>query len=251
LRADIVNGDHRALYMAWLFCVQMHELKDDEPEPPVPPSLADLNAPLQSFVDFMRIDQDLIAAATENSSSDSGRTDSGFLKTWIHNLPVVEKDDFLFRLVDAPSPHLGAELKQRFLRTISRAANSTTKKSPRSVQELLARAEIITEERERRAAEQNAKELARKKREKAIAREKYLKSLVGREDSTWEKVAALIDSKQPAKYDEAVKLLVDLRDLNKTAGKESAFNAKLQKIREKHHRKPSFLDRLKKAGLRD
>ena len=154
--------------MAWLFCVQMHELKDDEPEPPVPPSLADLNAPLQSFVDFMRIDQDLIAAATENSSSDSGRTDSGFLKTWIHNLPVVEKDDFLFRLVDAPSPHLGAELKQRFLRTISRAANSTTKKSPRSVQELLARAEIITEERERRAAEQNAKELARKKEKKRL-----------------------------------------------------------------------------------
>ncbi len=62
-------------------------------------------------------------------------------------------------------------------------------------------------------------------------------------------MAILIDSKQPAKYDEVVKLLVDLRDLNKAAGKESAFNAKLQKIREKHHRKPSFLDRLKKKGL--
>jgi hypothetical protein len=98
LRSDIISGDYRALYLAWLFCAQMHELEDDEPEPPVSPNLADLSAPLQSFVDFMRIDQDLIVAATENSNSDSGRTDPDILKSWIHNLPMVEKDGILFRL---------------------------------------------------------------------------------------------------------------------------------------------------------
>ena len=108
----------------------------------------------------------------------------------------VKKDDILFRLIDAPSPHLGAELKQR-----------------------------------------------------AIARKKNLKSLAEREDNIWKKVATLIDSKQPAKYDEAVKLLVHLRDVNKTAEKQSVFNAKLKKIREKHHRKPTFLDRLKRKRL--
>jgi len=249
LRADIINGDYRALYLAWLFCAQMHELEDDELEPPVPPNLADLNAPLQSFVDFMRIDQDLIAAAAEISGTESCQTDPEPLQTWIHNLPAKEKDEILLRLVEAPSPHLGAELKQRFLRTVSGTGNSTTNQPPRSVQELLAKAETITEERERRAAEQKAKALARKKREKAVARKKYLESLAKREDSIWKKVATLIDSKQPAKYDEAVSLLIDLRDLNKTVGKESAFNAKLQKIREKHHRKPTFLDRLKRKGL--
>jgi hypothetical protein len=191
----------------------------------------------------------MIVAATENSSSDAGRTDPEHLKTWIHNLPAKEKDEILLRLVEACSPHLGAELKQRFLRTISRAANSATNQPPRSVQELLERAEIITEERERRTAEQKAKALAREKKQKAIAQKKYLESLAAREDSIWKKVATLIDSKQPAKYDEAVSLLIDLRDLNKTVGKESAFNAKLQKIREKHHRKPTFLDRLKRKGL--
>jgi len=250
LRSDIINGDYRSLYLAWLFCAQMNELEDDEPEPPVPPNLADLSAPLQSFVDFMRIDQDLIAAATENSSSDASRTDSKVLKTWIHNLPMVEKDDILFRLVDAPSPHLGAELRQRFLRTKSEAGNSVTNKPPRSVQELLERAEIITEERERQAAKQKAKALAKEKKQRAIARKKYLEILAAREDSIWKKVATLIDSKQPAKYDEAIKLLVDLRDLNKADGKQSVFNAKLQKIRERHHRKPTFLDRLKRKGLK-
>jgi len=58
-----------------------------------------------------------------------------------------------------------------------------------------------------------------------------------------------IDSKQPAKYDEAVKLLVDLRDLNKKTGTEKAFNRKYKTICENHHRKVSFLNRLQKAGL--
>jgi hypothetical protein len=44
---------------------------------------------------------------------------------------------------------------------------------------------LISSERKRRAAEQKAKEQARKKREKALAREKYIESLIGREESNW------------------------------------------------------------------
>jgi hypothetical protein len=62
-------------------------------------------------------------------------------------------------------------------------------------------------------------------------------------------VAEFIDLKQPAKYDEAVKLLVDLRDLNKKTGKEKVFNRKFKTICENHGRKLSFLNRLQKAGL--
>jgi hypothetical protein len=246
LRADIINGDYRSLYLAWLFCAQM---EDEELEPLVPPNLADRNAPLQSFVDFMRIDDDLIAAAAENSDSESLRTDSEALKSWIHNLPANEKDEILLRLIEAPSPHLGAELIRRFQQTVLTTADAKMDKSLRSVQDLISRAETITEERESRAAEQKAKALAREKREREIAREKYLKDLAGREDSMWKKVDALIDSKQPAKYDEAVKLLLDLRDLNKMIGKQKAFNNKLNTICEIHYRKSNFLKRLKKKGL--
>jgi hypothetical protein len=98
LRADIFQGDYRALYLAWLFCVQMEEMEDGELEPPIPPNLADLNAHLKSFVDFMRIDTDLIAVAAENSNSEDRQTDTEALKTWIRNLSASEKDDILFRL---------------------------------------------------------------------------------------------------------------------------------------------------------
>ena len=249
LRADILNSDYRSLYLAWLFCVQMEEMEDDELEPPVPPNLADLNAPLKSFVDFMRLDTDLVAVAAENSISEDRHTDLKDLKTWIHNLPANEKDDILFRLVEAPSPHLRAELLQRFQQTGSAKADSNIDKPMRKVVDLISRAETYAAEKKRRAAEQKAKAHARKKREKALAREKYLKGLAGQEDSIWKKVGKLIDSKQPVKYDEAVKLLVDLRDLNKNTGTEKAFNRKFKTICENHHRKVSFLNRLQKAGL--
>ena len=250
LRADIIHSDYRLLYLAWLFCAQMEEMEDDELEPPVPPNLADLNAPLKSFVDFMRIDTDLISVAAANSISESRQTDPEALKAWIHNLLESEKDDILFRLVEAPSPHLGTELRQRFQQTVSTGANSKLDKQLRSVKDLISKAKTYAEERKRRADEQKAKEQARKKRERAIAREKYIKNLAGREDSIWKKVGELIDSKQPAKYDEAVKLMVDLRDLNKKTGKEKAFNKKLKTICENHRRKSTFLNRLKIVGLR-
>jgi hypothetical protein len=250
LRADILNSDYRSLYLAWLFCVQMEEMEDDELEPTVPVNLAKLNAPLKSFVDFMRIDTDLVAVAAENSISEDRHTDPKDLKIWIHNLPASEKDDVLFRLVEAPSPHLRAELLQQFQQTGSAKGNSNIDKPLRSVLDLISRAETYAEERKRRAAEQKAKEQARKKRERALAREKYIESLAGREESIWKEVNEYINSKQPTKYDEAVKLLVDLRDLNKKTGKDKAFKQKLKTICETHHRKVSFLNRLQKAGLR-
>jgi uncharacterized Zn finger protein len=172
------------------------------------------------------------------------------LTTWIHNLPASEKDDVLFRLVKAPSPHLGTELMHRFQQTVSTTTDSKIGNPLRRVKDLISRAETYAEERKRRAAEKKAREQARKKREKALAREEYLAGLVGREDSIWQKVDEIIDSKQPAKYDEAVNLLVDLRDLYTKTGTEKAFNQKLKTICENHHRKVSFLNRLQKAGLR-
>ena len=69
LRSDILHGDYRCLYMGWLYGAQMDDFENDESEPPVPPNLGDLNGPLNSFADFMRIDTDLIAVAAQKSAA--------------------------------------------------------------------------------------------------------------------------------------------------------------------------------------
>jgi len=249
LRSDIIHGDYRSLYLAWLFSAQMEEMERDELEPPVPPNLGDLNGPLNSFVDFLRIDTDLIAVAAENSIFEDRQADPKALKNWIRNLPESEKNDILLRLIEAPSPHLGTELMQRFQQTLSGKDASSSARELRTVEHLLTAAETYAEDRKRKIAKQTAKDWKQKKRAEAIAREKYLDSLVGSEKKIWIKIENLIDTRQTAKYDEAVKLLIDLRDLGKKTNQINIFNEKLKKITDKHIRKSSFIGRLKKAGL--
>lgn len=249
LRADIISGDLSSLYLAWLFCAQMEEIDDNALEPPVPPNLDVISAPLKSFVDFMRIDTDLIAVAAENSERTDPKANNQALKTWIENLPEGEKNDILFRLIGENSPHLGTELRLRFQQSVSDKGISPATEKLRTVENLLTSAETYAEDRRRKIAEQKAKERALREHTRAIAREKYLDSLAGREKKVWIKIENIINTRQPGKYDEAVKLLVDLRDLSKKMNKAKTFDEKLKKICETHIRKSTFLSRLKKVDL--
>ncbi|HIJ41317.1 MAG TPA: hypothetical protein HPP90_09605 [Deltaproteobacteria bacterium] len=253
LRSDILQGDCRCLYLGWLYCAQMEDFEEDELEPPVPPNLGSLNAPLKNFVDFMRIDNDLVAVAAKNSASTEVQqaVDEKALNTWISQLPEKEKDNILLRLTQGHDPHLGAELLQRYKSRIGGEQNGRTDITPRTVTDLIAEGEIHAAERERRSAEKRAKEKARKARESAVIREKYLNELVKREDQVWKQVDELIGTKHQSDYDSAVQLLVDLRDVGIKRKNEKPFQEKLHRIREVHSRKPSFMERLKKAGLNE
>jgi hypothetical protein len=138
-------------------------------------------------------------------------------------------------------------LLQRFLK--QRAAGdggSTT--TGRTVGQLLQAAEAYATERERIEAEKRAKDKARREREAAIAREKHLQSLVGRETELWAEIDELVATRQPKNYDQAVKLLVDLRDLDaRDSGSE--FRLRIEALRQAQARKPSLIARLRKAGL--
>ncbi|MBL7205230.1 MAG: hypothetical protein ISS63_13015 [Desulfobacteraceae bacterium] len=251
LRSDILQGDYRCLYLGWLFCAQMGDFEDDEFEPPVPPHLRNLNGPLKSFVDFMRIDTDLVAVAAENSASKDlhQAVDQKELGAWISNLPEKEKDDILLRLIKGHDPHLGAELVQRYQQSFSIKDNGGMGMKPRIVEDLISKGQAYAAERKRRIAEQAARERARKERERTIIREKYLNELAKRGDQVWKQVDELIKTKRPSDYDSAVQLLVDLRDLSIKINKDRLFQEKLRSLREKHNRKPSFVRRLNEAGL--
>lgn len=62
-RAELIAGDLRLLYLAWLLCVQADEVPDEATEPPVPSGLATLTGSLESLVEFLCIDADLLAVA--------------------------------------------------------------------------------------------------------------------------------------------------------------------------------------------
>ena len=70
-----------------------------------------------------------------------------------------------------------------------------------------------------------------------------------REVQAWDEIHALVATKQTTKYDEAVRLLRDLRDLSFRKGRADEIAACVRRLCVEHARKPSFIERLRKAGL--
>jgi hypothetical protein len=105
--------------------------------------------------------------------------------------------------------------------------------------------------RRRKEAERQARERAWDEREAALARAKYLDGLAGREEALWRRVEGLVEAKKAKEYDEAVRLLVNLRDLAARASAGSDFQERLGDLRERYAKRPAFLERLDNARLRD
>jgi len=119
----------------------------------------------------------------------------------------------------------------------------------RTVGDLHKAAEGRAQERRRQKAEQAAREKARREREAAEARERHLADLAKREVEAWRELDALIATKQPKKYDEAVALLADLRDVCARGGRQVEAATRLTRLRQEHAKKPSLIERFRKAGL--
>jgi hypothetical protein len=248
VRAELARGDLRGLYLGWLLRAQAGELDDEDVEPPAPPGLGQLSASLENMAEFLRLDRDLVRVAA-GASPPIGRIgiDHTEALAWLGKLATEEKDELIADLLIDGDNALVAELLKRFLKERT-AADRRTATTQRTVGAILRAAEAYSAEQQRIEAEKRAKETARREREAAIAREKRLDSLVGRETELWARVDALVAAKQPRNYDQAVKTLVDPRDLA-ARGAGSDFALRIERLRQTQARKPSFIERLGKAGL--
>lgn len=234
LRDDILQGDYRALYLAWLKTLDVEDLLDSVVEPPVPSELSRLTPALRRFGKFFKIDSFLIQVAAE-ASGDRQVAPDGWLVGALARLAGEERDAFLLRLAQG-EPSLSAALNRR-LREVAPTPGPETRPR-RTVGQLRREAkERRRQERRRQAAEAEAKRL------------RELEALAGRQAEVWAKVEALIEEKKAEPYEEAVRLLVNLRDLAKHQGEEVAFQQQVNGIYERYGRRPGLLDRLRKAGL--
>lgn len=246
VRAEIASGDRRALYLAWLLWAERGEDTDgDAPEPPVPPGLATPTAAQQAFADFMRIDPDLIRAAAERSAAARPEPDPAALRGWIAAIPHAEAADLLLRVAERDAVSVRAELLRRFQE--AQGGDGVQQAEPRTVAELLEAAERVAAERVRAQMKEAARERARRARAEAAARERRLAGLSEREEESWLRVDELAAHKTAGAYDEAVRLLVNLRELALRDGRQDEVEARIAALRERHGRKRRFVERVDEA----
>jgi hypothetical protein len=253
LRGDLLRGDYRCLYLAWLTGIQWAGEEDEEEDaPPVPAGLKDLSPALRSFMEFFDVDADLVAAAAARSPQLASEPDmTKDIASWIVSMPDKRKNELLVRWLcnDELGLRLGLLAEMRKTLTGKRPAPARSEHRSDSVTDLLQAARQIRTEREEREAERRAEEQKRREREEAATRRNYLDDLAGHQLDAWKRVALMIESKQPKRYDEAVLLILDLQEIAEHSGTRTDFEKRIEAIRTRHQLKRTLIDRMDKAGL--
>jgi hypothetical protein len=240
LRQEILQQDYRGLYLAWLKAIDLSEgyidIDKTQLEPPIPPGLGQLSAAQKAFTEIFELDEHLLNVACASS----GKLTTISEQTWqqaISQLSASERQDFLLRLAKGEH-NLSAKFKQKLSQLIP---NSPASNQPRrTIQELL-----------EAAAEEGKKAEKRRQQEAEAKRIEELQTLAKREAQVWQQVESLIQKAQSKSYDEAVKLLVKLRDLAEYQNRLPVFQERLNRIYEQYSNRSGLKRRLQEVGLTD
>lgn len=133
LRAKLMAGDLRVLYLPWLYDAWSGYVEDDEPEPM--PGIGPLTTHLADAGRFLGLPDDVMKIAAERSDTSALAPDDAGVRTFISRLSESDKVDFLMRVAQG-DPGVAAEL-QRLARHSRESGENATKLVLRTADEIL------------------------------------------------------------------------------------------------------------------
>lgn len=240
IREELMEGDVRALYIVWLAAQEMMGSYDEEEEyeievPAVPPGMGKLTDAQEELAALFRVSEELLAAAAGHSATRkaSGQAAEEDIAAWIKLLSPERSNEYLLRLA-RNEPGLSL-LFLRELRELSRDNTSETS----TAGERVTYATLLAESKDIRTR------LEREKREQAEAeRRRHLQDIHEHRDTYWRQVNKSAERGVASGYDEATKLLVELRDAADQFNANLEFQARFEVLVRSHLRRPAFIKRL-------
>jgi hypothetical protein len=248
IREELMEGDLRPLYIVWLaaqFFMEGDEVEEDEEDevddegeeesftvPPVPPAFGSLTAAQLALAELFRVPQELLGAAARHSSAAAPSTADDFA-TWVTLLPAGRRNEYLVRLA-----HNEPGLSRLLVTELRELGLSGTKVTP-IMGEHVSYATLITESKGVKA--QMARE---KKEQERLARERRLQEVHDHQDTYWRQVEKDAARGTAAGYDEATRLLIDLRGAAAQFKETSQFQERFSVWVRSHMRRPALLKRL-------
>jgi hypothetical protein len=241
LREELIQGDFRVLYLAWLKAaekaLEMEKIDGDTLEPPVPCGLKQLSNAQREYIRFLDIDEAMVAVAAQKS--ENKRRNEIKIEKWIDKLSEEEKHEFLFRL-SLGERNLSLLLNRRLLELAAKEQPYEEKKSieRRTISFLI---KLVEKWR------QNKKEEERQKAE--IERQKKMEMLATKKNEVWEEIYMLIKEKKPKSYDKAVTLLNELNELAQYQGDLQLFRKQIEKIKNTYSNRSALLRKMRSSRL--
>jgi hypothetical protein len=265
LREELMDGDLRSLYIAWLAseCLMgigeggdrddqddayEDEVDDDDIDvPAIPPSLGTLTSAQQALAELLQIPQELLVAAGRHSSDvTTSAHHAEDISGWVNLLPPDRRIDYLVRLAHN-EPGLSRRLMKE-LRVLSERSQSG-KGSQNHRQDSLRMASsagtrvpfaaLLAESRAIGAQwGREQRELERR------MREQRLQQIHEHQDEHWQRAEMAVTRGSGAGYDEAAAVLSELREVAARFDEVPAFEAQLRAWVRPHLRRPAFVKRL-------
>lgn len=234
VREQLIGGDLRALYLAWLVCPD----EDDAMEPPLPAGLDKLTPALRAIATFYEVSDDLIAAAAQRSPPSPKSTDAGkMLEDWIARRTQNDLQELVRRLLGVDAVGARAETLSR-IRDETGAATWPLAEPTRTLAQLR---ELAGGVRQQRLKQEEA---AREKK-----RRKHLAAIAADPAKAIKKAEELVKERSIDSYQQAADQLADLREaLGPDLGPKRARTV-AEGLRRKNPTLRNLIAALRKRGL--
>ena len=240
IREELLEGDLRALYIAWIASQQTiwgsdeDDIEDEEESnaPPVPAGLKKLTTAQEALMELLQMSEELVVAAARHSS-DLAPSKGDDFAAWVRLLIPEKRDEYLLRLA-RNEPGLSRQLVKE-LRTLgkgkSKAAPSTAEHV--SYIKLLKASKVIE------------KQLAHEKYEQEqLAHHRHLQNVYNQQEDYWRKADLAAARATSVGYEEAVQLLTELREVATNFNETQKFEERFRGWVQNHLKRPSLLKRL-------
>jgi len=243
LRDELMEGDLRALYIVWLagqLMIEGYNEEENENEeedweisvPPVPPGFGTLTAAQYSLAELLRVPQELLVAAARHSKTAAPTTGDDFA-AWVRLLPPDRQNDYLVRLA-----HNEPGLSRLLVRELRELGQDRTRATP-PTGEHVTYATLLAESKTIKA------QLEREKREQEqAARLRHLQEIHDHQDAYWQQVEQAVMRGTGTGYDEALRLLIELREAANQFKETQKFQDHFRAWVPPHLSRPAFVKRL-------
>lgn len=240
LRAEVLDGDLRPLYLAHLAMLSDAEHDPEEAtEGPVPAGLGNLTAPQRALAELFGLSDALIAAAAEgNTTGQPAEKDFGRqYADWLRSVPQATKDAWLVKwLADAHSS-ARSDMLVEFRQNRPPVVWPTVQRD-RTIAELETAAEDLHKKAVRQAAEKASRQ-----------RDKRLADMAADPAPTLRETERLVKLRSRDSYVEIAKLLKDLREALAGTKQPGLAEQQAQKLKKENPTLNLLTSELRRAGL--
>jgi hypothetical protein len=239
LRAEILEGDLRPLYLAHLAMMSDAEHDpDDTTEGPVPAGLGNLTAAQRALAELFDLSNALIAAAAKGNSVHPVQEDVGRLYAgWLQSLQQAPKDAWLLEWMADAHSSARSDMLAAFRKSRPMAAWPTVQ-CERTITDLDWAAEVIHKEATRKAQEKAAKQRA-----------KRLADMVVDPSPTLRETERLVKLRSRDSYIEIATLLKDLREALAGTKQSGLAEQQAQKLKKANPTLNLLTSELRRAGF--